>query len=209
MGDTIRILLLLALAGSLATLAGSVAVWWRDEARHSRRMLRRALQAPPQMVIVAPGYGLSAGLNLDRRQVAILSDGGARGLIYRLDQLMGGELIVDDRVAARAYRGEPRRALDEVSAEACRVVLRLVFDNPRDPDFELILWPPGDPDWFQSGSAAAAIQSARRWLSSIEAILRQTPPAVVAPLPPPPPPPPDEEEEEDEENEPPWDEEDE
>jgi len=176
MGDTLRNLLVLAMASVLATLAGSAAAYWRDEERRLRRMLRRALAAPPEMVIIARGRGLAAGINQAKGQIAILWDGGVKGLIYRLDQLVGGEVIVDDRVAARAFRGEPRRPLDEVASEAKRVLLRLVFDNPRDPDFELVLWPPVEPSKAQAGGAFEAVQAARRWVSSVEAILRQTPP---------------------------------
>lgn len=212
MSDLIRNILLLGIAGAAVTMIGSGAAYWLDEERRLRRMLRRALGAPPEMVVVARGRGLGAGLNLARGQVAVLWDGGLKGLVYRLDQLMGAEVIVDDRVAARAFRDEPRRPLDEVAPDPKRVLLRLVFDNPRDPDFELVLWPLGDPGKINAGTGFDAIQTARRWVSSAEAILRQprpaaaappapaaAPPAAAAPVPPPaaaPTP---------EEDDPPWD----
>jgi hypothetical protein len=183
MGDWIRNLLLLAIAGAFATLVGSAAAYWRDEERRLRRMLRRALEAPPEMAVIAHGYGMAAGLNLDRGRIAVLWDAGEHGLVYRLDQLVGGELVVDDRVAARAFRGEPRKALDDLSAEARRVLLRLVFDNPRDPDFELVLWPHADPARVQTGTALEAVRAARRWVSGIEAILRKTAPAAATAAP--------------------------
>lgn len=183
MNELIRNLLLLAIAGAAVTLLGSAAAYWRDEERRLRRMLRRALGATPDMPIIAHGRGLAAGVSLDEGKVAVLWDEGMKGLVYRVDQLMGAELIVDEQVAARAFRGEPRRPLDQVAQEARRVMLRLVFDNPRHPDFELPLWPPADPSKIQRSTAFDAIQSARRWVSSVEALLRRSAPRAPAAAP--------------------------
>ena len=57
-----------------------------------------------------------------------------------------------------------------------RVTLRLIFDNPRDPDFELELWPPVDPAKRERATVGEAIAASRRWISGVEAILRQTDP---------------------------------
>jgi hypothetical protein len=178
MHEAVRTLLLLALAGCLVTAAGSGATWWRDEERRLRRYLRKALGAPPESMIVAPGRGRAAGLSLERGLVAVLWDGGTKGLIYRLRQLVGAELILDDAVAARVFRGEARRALDQAPSVAHQVILRLIFDNPRDPDFELELWPPGDAAKRERTSVGQAIAGGRRWISGVEAILRQAEPAV-------------------------------
>jgi hypothetical protein len=176
MHEALRTLLLLALAGCLVTVAGSGAAWWRDEQRRLTRYLRKALGAHPESVIIAPGRGRAAGLNLERGLIAVLWDGGVKGLVYRLRQLVGAELILDDQVAARAFRDEPRRALDHAPNSAHRVTLRLIFDNPRDPDFEVELWPPIDPAKRERATVAEAIAASRRWISGVEAILRQTEP---------------------------------
>jgi hypothetical protein len=176
MHEALRTLLLLALAGCLVTVAGSAAAWWRDEHRRLTRYLRKALDAHPESVIVAPGRGRAAGLNLERGLIAVLWDGGVKGLVYKLRQLVGAELILDDQVAARSFRGEPRRALDQAPGSAHRVTLRLIFDNPRDPDFELELWPPVDPAKRERATVGEAIAASRRWISGVEAILRQTDP---------------------------------
>ena len=200
MHEAVRILLLFALAGCLVTVAGSGAAWWLDEERRLRRYLRKALGAHPESVIVAAGRGRAAGLSVDQGLIAVLWDGGVKGLVYRLPQLVGAELTLDNQVAARAHRGEPRRALDQAPSAAHQVVLRLVFDNPRDPDFELELWPPVDLAKRERATVGEAIAACRRWISGVEAILRQPAPEPrVAQAP--------EVEEDEEEEEPPWDDE--
>ena len=111
--------------------------------------------------------------------------GGSKALLYPLAALEGAELIVDDRVMARAFKGEPRRALDHIENTAGKVTLRLIFDNPRDPDFDLDLWLAEDQLRRNSGSPGQAIQEARSWIARAEAILRRPP--ALQPLTPPPP----------------------
>ncbi|MES2724872.1 MAG: hypothetical protein V4656_17105, partial [Pseudomonadota bacterium] len=76
---------------------------------------------------------------------------------------------------------------------AARVTLRLIFDDPQHPDFELDLWLTGDESRRVAASPGAAVLEANRWLARAEAILRRpralTPSAaaataVTAPLPP-------------------------
>jgi hypothetical protein len=226
MHELMRNILLLALAGAAATAVGSGVAWWRDEPRRIGRLLRQALGAPAEMVIIARDRGLAAGFNLKEGKVAVLWDDGLKGLVYRLDQLIGAELMVDDQVAARAFRDELRRALDAAPSDAKRVMLRLVFDSAAHPDFELPLWPPADPARIQPQTAFDAIQEARRWVSSVEALLRKAAKRsaqvagrspvietdddedeVPPPAPPPrrPPPPASDEFAEDPGDEPPWD----
>jgi hypothetical protein len=98
--------------------------------------------------------------------------GGAKALLYPLHSFLGAELIVDDIVVARVFRGEPRRALDSVSTGARTVTLRLIFDNPRDPDFDLDLWLPPDSLRRDTLSPAKAIQQGRTWLARVDSLLR-------------------------------------
>lgn len=208
MSDFARLFLLLALAGGALTAAGAVAVWYMEENRRMRRALHRVLGAAPDSMIVAHGRGQAAGFDLAHDKAAVSWDGGAWCLVYRLGELQGAELLVDGQVAARAFRGEPRRALDQVSREAQHVALRLIFDDAKDPDFILDLWlaDDGRPET----SPAKATQEANRWIARVEALLRrpviprpgyepppQQPPApAAAPAPPP-------------QDDPPWDDDDE
>lgn len=188
MSEIARLLLMLALAGTSVTFLGSAAIWYLDETRRIARSLRKVLEAEPEAMVVARGRGRGAGFSFSTGLAAVTWDNGAWCLIYRIDELSGAEIIVDGQVLARAARGEPRRPLDQVVAHAARVTLRLIFDDPRHPDFDLDLWVTGDEQRRAGGSPAEAVSEANRWLARAEAILRR--PARPAPAKAPPPPPP-------------------
>jgi hypothetical protein len=202
MNDAVRLVLLLAIAGVALTAVGGLAARYFDQQRRFLRYLRMALQAPPEGVMLDRGAGRALAFNIEAGRIAILWDKGRKGLIYKMDQLLGGELMVDHLVLARSYRGEPRRPLDEIPTGSRRTTLRLIFDNPRDPEFELELWPARHGRGHEHPSPADAALAGRRWLASLESILRRptprmlTRPAPLAPLP-------------DEHEPPPWDEDDE
>ncbi|WP_371876855.1 hypothetical protein [Phenylobacterium sp. LH3H17] len=212
MDELPRLLLLLALVGVAVTLLGSAVIWYMDEGRRVRRALRNVLRAAPEAVVVARGRGKGAGFSFTSGLAAVAWDSGAWCLVYRIYELVGVEIIVDGEVVARAFRGEPRKALDHLASEASRVTLRLIFDDPNHPDFELDLWRAGDELKRKPSSPAEAIQEANQWLARAEAILRRPnaprahEPAVAAPPPPPPAVPPWEPEPDDfEGDEPPYD----
>ncbi|MBU4434410.1 MAG: hypothetical protein KKC14_08360 [Alphaproteobacteria bacterium] len=197
MSELARLLLLVALAGSAVTFMGSAAIWFMDDDRRVRRALRHVLRGEPEVLILARGRGRGAGFSFATGLAAVAWDSGAWCLIYRIDELMGAELLIDGQVAGRVFRGEPRRALDQVAPQASQITLRLVFDDPRHPDFGLDLWMPGDAQRRESRSPADAVQEANRWLARCEAIVRRPQPPRAAPVvqaqspaPPPPPPPP-------------------
>ncbi|WP_374533166.1 hypothetical protein [Phenylobacterium sp.] len=173
MNEWPRLLLMLALAGLAVTLLGSLAAWLLNEERRVRRNLKRVLRGPPEAMILARGRGRAAGFNFSTGLAAVAWDAGGWMLVYRLDELMGAELIVDGQVLARAYRGEPRRALDQTVEHAARVTLRLIFDDPHYPDFDLDLWLAGDETRRNASSPTEAMQEANRWLARAEVVLRR------------------------------------
>jgi hypothetical protein len=173
MSELWRLLLLVTLSASAVTCAGSAAIWFMDEERRIRRALRHVLKGAPETVIVAKGRGRGAGFNFSTNQAAVAWDSGAWCLIYRIDELMGAELSVDGQVIGRVFRGEPRRAIDQIVQQAAQVTLKLIFDDPRHPDFELDLWLEGDQQRRESRSPADAIQEANRWLLRADAIVRR------------------------------------
>jgi len=215
MDELARLLLLLALLGGAVTLLGSAAIWYMDEERRVGRALKRVLKGEPEAVVTARGRGKGAGFSFSTGLAAVAWDSGGWCLVYRIDELVGAEIIVDGEVVARAFRGEPRKALERLAGEAARVTLRLIFDDPNNPDFELDLWLAGDELRRRPSTPAQAIQEANRWLARAEAILRRPgapkgPEPVVAapppqpPQPQPPPPPPWEEDDFDEDDDEPF-----
>lgn len=180
MSELARLLLFVAIAGSAVTFLGSLAIWYGDEDRRIRRALRNVLKSDPEGVMVARGRGRGAGFSFSTNLLAVAWDRGGWCLVYRLEELMGAELLVDGQVMGRVFRGEGRRAIDHVAPQAERVTLRLVFDDPRHPDFMLELWAPGDEQRRESRSPGELMQEANRWLARCEAIVRR-------PLPPRPP----------------------
>jgi len=166
-------MLLVTISASAVTFLGSAAIWFMDEDRRIRRSLRHVLKGAPETVIVARGRGRGAGFNFTTNQAAVAWDSGAWCLVYRIDELMGAELSVDGQVIGRVYRGEPRRAIDQIVQHAAQVTLKLIFDDPRHPDFELELWVEGDQQRRETRSPAEAIQEANRWLLRADAIVRR------------------------------------
>ncbi len=173
----------MTLSASAVTFVGSAAIWFMDEERRIRRALRHVLKGAPETVIVAKGRGRGAGFNFTTNQAAVAWDSGAWCLIYRIDELMGAELSVDGQVIGRVFRGEQRRAIDQIVQQAAQVTLKLIFDDARHPDFELELWQEGDQQRRESRSPADAIQEANRWLLRADAIVRRplAPKAKAAP----------------------------
>ena len=174
MDEVGRLLTLLVLLGGALTLVGGAFIWVLDEQRRIRRSLAGVLNAPAEPVLVARGRGLGIGFNLPAGLVAVAWDRGAWCLKYRLDELRGVELIADHQVAARAFRDEARRPLDQMATPEERVQLRFVFDDPTHPDFPIDLWLPGDEDLRGRPDADEALQEANRWLARVEAMLRRS-----------------------------------
>ena len=175
MDEVARLLLLLALAGGALTLAGGGAVWFLDETRRIRRSLKKVLGGAPHAALTAAGRGRGVGFNFTTNQMAVCWDAGAWCLIYRVDELVGAELIVDGRVVARSHRGEARRALDVLSGAQDSVRLRFIFDDVANPDFDLDLWLAEDEDREGALSSGEATQEANRWIARVEALLRRPP----------------------------------
>jgi hypothetical protein len=204
MRDIVRLLLMLGIAACVATLIGAAFAWWMEEQRRMTRLAFRVLGGTPDAVIVAQGRGAAAAFRLETGKVLVMRRNGAFALLYPMTLLQGAEMVVDDQVVARVAEGEPRRLLDRIPATAEHVALRLIFDDPRHPDFNLELWRPEDAARRNSRPAPLVIQEARGWLSRAEAILRRrampppsaplasvgtpappAPPAAIAPIAPP------------------------
>ncbi|WP_337186120.1 hypothetical protein [Phenylobacterium sp.] len=186
MDEAARLLTLLVLVGGALTLAGGIVAWSLDEVRRVRATLRAGLGAQPDPVLIARGRGAGVGVDLTSGRIAVAWDRGGWRLVYRLEELVGAELIVDRRIAARAFRGEPRRGLDALDDPQERVRLRFVFDDPAYPEFELDLWRPEDAGRRGRLATDEAVRLANGWMARVEALFRRAParplpsPAAVA-----------------------------
>ena len=191
MDEVARLLTLLALGGGALTIWGIAFAWAFHEGRRLRRTLRKVLREDLSFVLIARGRGRAVGLNASATKIAIVWDAGAWGLCYPVEELLGAELVVDRWVAARAHRGEVRRPLDQLAAPQERVRLRLLFDDPAYPDFDMDLWRPEDQTRRDRFEADEALHEANRWIARLETLMRRnlgvrltpTPLAVVAPPP--------------------------
>lgn len=187
MHDLARLLLTLALAGTVVTFLGSLILWATNEERRIGAALKRVLGGPSEATIIARGRARGAGLSVTTGLFATAWDKGDWCMVYRLDEVTGAELLIDGEVAARVFRGENRKALDRVPATAREVTLRLVFDDPVNADFDLQLWAAGDETRRDAPTAASCAQAANQWLARVEAIVRRPRAAPVVSASPPPP----------------------
>lgn len=197
MNSLAKILIDLAIAGVAVTFLASAAIWLSNEHRKLRGALTKVLKGKPDAMIMAPGRGRAVGYRAETDGLAVAWDTGAWCLVYKGAELVGAELIIDRVVAAKAFRGEPRKALEQHHGAQGQVLLRLIFDDAQHPDFDLELWRAGDEVRGEAVGPEAAIQDANRWLARVEAILRRpsvsaqiSRPAPPDPTPPPAPPPP-------------------
>jgi hypothetical protein len=159
---------------ALALTTGAMALtWWLEPERRTVRALTRILGAPPEAMAIAAPRSQGAAMRIGERRLAVVRGVGDPGLVYDLHELIGVELIFDGQVAARMFRGEPRKALDQISPEASHVILRLVFDDVRDPEFELELLNPRDFELRARADPQAMVQEGRRWFARLEAVLRR------------------------------------
>jgi hypothetical protein len=182
MGELFRVGLLVAMCAAAVVVAMGLGVAWLAEEPRLRRTFRAGLGATPDAAVIAHGTGRGVAMSLASGLIVTAWDRGGWRLCYPLEALLGGEIDIDGEVAARVMRGETRRRLDRPGAAQREVRLRLLFDDPRHPDFELTLWPcrPGR-DAPQIPREAAA--EANRWLGRVEAILKRTGPGALRPTP--------------------------
>jgi hypothetical protein len=173
MSEWLRLVLLIGVGGVGVTLLAMGLARLMAEDQRLARTFRRGLDVRPDASLIAHGSGRGVALSLAARRIVTVWDSGGWHMIYALEELLGAELDLDGEVAARAMRGEPRRLLDRSSGAEREVRLRLLFDEPRHPDIELVLWPArqgrGGPT-----RPREAISEANRWIARVETLLRRT-----------------------------------
>ena len=184
MGDTFGVILAVALIAAFATTAFFFLTWWMESERRLRRAMKNAVSGAPDMLAIAPSEGKAAGLDLANEQLAVLWNRGAIGLVFAFDEIEGGEIIVDGHVVTPVRRFYGRKELDVLVDDAETVILRLLFNSPECPEFEISLWRahwsadiapqlghgPAASGPRTTGSAGEGLRLGRRWLAHIEAL---------------------------------------
>jgi hypothetical protein len=173
MGDWLGLLLLVAVAGAGVTAAATLAARLMTEERRLARAFHEGLEAEPDAAIIAQGFGSGVAISLETRRIVTVWDGGVWRMTYPVEALLGAELDLDSHVVARVMRGQPRRVLDKRTGAETSVGLRLLFDDPAHPDFELTLWPPKAPSKHPP-PPDKAIAEANRWIGRVEAVMRRS-----------------------------------
>src|SRR5690606_20198870 len=180
MGETFRAILLIALIAAFLTTGVLLFSWWMESERRLRRAMKKALGAPADTLALSAPEGRAAGLDLDGGQLVVLWKRGAMGLVYAFEEVLGGEVIVDGHVVARVLRGQLRKEIDVDAPDADLVVLRLMFSDPHNPEFEVALWngsrtAPASEAEKTSGarSPGEGLRLGRRWLSHVEALMQR------------------------------------
>lgn len=175
MAHAARILLYFFFAGIGLTLIASGLMWWFEASRRLGRVLHASLGKTPDAVLFDLGGKKAAGLDFTAGDLAVLWETGGKGLVFSFDEIEGAELIVDERVVARAQKGEPRRVLNETHANAARVTLRLMFEDVEMPEFEINLFGEISQNPVHAKTAADAVRLGRKWLSHIDAVIKRLP----------------------------------
>jgi hypothetical protein len=184
MSELFHLLLLVALCAGAVVVVIGLGVMWLAEQPRLGRVFRAGLDgATPDAAVIAHGTGKGAAMSLGAGLIVTAWDRGAWRLTYPLDALIGAEIDIDGEVAARVMRGETRRLLNRPGAAQREVRLRLMFDDPRHPDFELVLWPCAKT---KTGPQIPreAVSEANRWVARAEAILKRTGPGALRAAPP-------------------------
>src|SRR6202012_5951769 len=100
-------------AGIGLTLIASGLEWWFETTRRLTPALTSSLGKEPEAIVYAIGGKKAGGLDFTASALAIMWNAGGQGLVFPFDEIDGAELIVDERVVARAQKGEARRVLNE------------------------------------------------------------------------------------------------
>ena len=145
-----------------------------EPTRRTLRRLRQILGGEVDVAATSFDRGQGVGVRIDPPGIGIVRQPGDQGLVFGFEELAGIELIGNGDVRARAFVGEPRTPLDQRRLRLDQASVRLVFEDVRHPEFELVLIEPTDPPSRQE----AGFGSALRLYAHLETIIRKnaTPP---------------------------------
>lgn len=164
-----------------------------DEPRKLEDEIKEALEgARPDVESIEPVRKAAIAIAYNADKIVIVRDFGKKPRrVYGIKDLIGIEVFIDNRLVARVLRAGPHKMLDDIAPQVNKVTIRLIFDDPANPDYELVLWDPHDALTARAEGPRAAMETARKWFYHVEAILRRPaskdiktpPPTVPAPEP--------------------------
>ena len=161
-----------------------------EQPRKLEDEVREALAgAKPEVESIEPVRKAALAISYAANKIVIIRDFGKKPTrLYTVNDLVGIEVFVNDKVVARILRSGPHKMFDDIAPEVHRVTIRLVFDDPSHPDYELVLWDPHDALTARAEGPRAAMETARKWFYHVEAIIRRPQPREIKPVPTSPPP---------------------
>lgn len=177
MSEALRVILYFLFLSIGLMLIASGIMWWLEATRHLTRTLNRILEKNADAFLYDVSCKKAAGLEFTAGDLAIIWDKGEHGYVFSFDEIEGAELIVDEKVVARAQLGETRRVLNETHAGAHKVVLRLMFNDVELPEFEITLFGEVVTQSVFPKTASEAVRLGRKWLSHIDAVIKRHPDA--------------------------------
>lgn len=164
-------LLLVAAAAVLLTGLRLAANAYNEPGRQIFRGLRKVLQGEIHAFVIDYGGGRGVGFNFNTMMMATTWDAGAWCLPYRVEELLGVELVVDDRVEGWAFAKGQLWAADADAAADKQVTLRHLFDDPHHPHFALELWSAARAADEAIPDARTAVDKGNRWLEGMAALM--------------------------------------
>lgn len=144
--------------------------------------------ARPEVESIEPVRRAACAISYAANKIVIVRDFGKKPTrLYTIGDLFGLEVFVDGKVFARVVRAGSHKpldtgsykAVDDIDPNVQTVVMRLIFDDPSHPDYELKLWDPNDALTARAEGPRAALITARKWFYHVEAILRRPAPSEL------------------------------
>ncbi len=133
------------------------------------------------VTILEPVRKLAAASSFAGDRIVIVENfGKVPHKLYKMSDLMGMEVIVDNIVVGRVMRSGPHIMLDNISPTVHRVTMRLMFDDPSFPSFEPVIWAPDDGLTARAEGPRKALENVRHWFYHVEAVMRRS---ISAPRP--------------------------
>ncbi len=157
-----------------------------EEPKKLEDEIREALAgAKADVESIEPVRKAAIAIAYNANKIVIVRDFGKKPTrFYGINDLIGIEVFVDNRLVARVLRSGPHKMLDDIAPQVSKVTIRLIFDDPAHPDYELVLWDPHDALTARAEGPRAAMETARRWFYHVEAILRRPAPKDIKAPPP-------------------------